>query len=1039
VSDGRGGGDVARPGAGGSGWHRLEALFADALELPPQERDAFVDDACAGDAALAARLRALLAAHERMGSSAGFLEGLDPERAAALVTAAEQDEREREAIGRYRVLRRIGAGGMGVVYLAVDPRLDRQVAVKLLPAHLSGDAAAQRRFIAEARAASALEHPNIATVYEIAETDDGRLFIAMAYCEGETLQERLRAGALDVDTALGIAAGLADALVAAHGRGIVHRDIKPGNVLLASDGGVRLLDFGVAKMLAAGVTRTGATLGTIAYMSPEQTRGSDVDHRSDIWSLGVLLFEMLAGRRPFDGDATDAIIYGIRNDEPAPLAGVPADVADIVARCLSKEPDARYPSAAALLAALYAARGVAGDVRRRSDPGARRPRRARLAVAAAAVLVTAAAALGVAAAMRALPGMTEASGRADDFAERGWVLVAEPEAEDDAADVALAVREALTVDLQQSGFVNVYGRFQITPVLQRMGLPPTSALELPLALDVAQRTGAGAVLAVTVSRLGPQYVLSGRAIRPADGVELFAVRSAGTPDNLVQAVEALSREVRRRLGEERGELRRSRALPEVTTRSLEALKLYAAAEQATNERNITRAATLLDAALAEDPTFAMAHRAAGILATNQLRFGDGVRHVTRAYELRDRLSDRERWHVEALYFTFVDIDPGRAVDAYERVLARYPDDVRAAINVGSTLNTWLNDNEPAWLAISQIRNAGPQPAAYYINAIHLAYVTGRHDDAERLAAAADENGFGDVASRWRIGRAFASGAYRTATAMCDSVLAGPPRPPSLADDREICGSIDIATGRLVIGAARLRQIQREYMEARRYRNVAHVTQALAVGHILRNEPDRAIERLTGLLERVPGHESPEPDRFITRTSLQLQAALLGRPDIVARIGEVYPLDPDYRNWMTRVGTALVQAAVSTSAGDGAAALDTLRAAIPGDRVPVGWRMWNELVRGLAFESIGRNDSAAVRLGRAADPAFLALEFTTKDRIYLPLILRRLADVEDARGNTAGAADARRRLIELWADADAALQADVAELRERALGAETGTD
>ena len=321
-------------------WERCEALFRGALERPSGERSAFLDEECAGDPALKSEVEALLRAHERLesGSGSGFLDTMDTERAAELLRA--QDALEGRRIGPYRVRRRIGRGGMGEVLLADDPRLERPVALKLLPPWMAGDERARKRLMREARAASALDHPNVATVYDVGETDDGRPYIAMAYYAGHTLRERLGGGPLEVAEALRIGTALADGLGAAHARGIIHRDLKPENVILTPDGGIKLLDFGIARI--RGSTETGTvTAGTVAYMSPEQTRGGG-DARSDVWSLGVVLYEMLAGSRPFSADATEALLDAIRRDPAPPLADArpeaPARVAELVARCLAKDP-----------------------------------------------------------------------------------------------------------------------------------------------------------------------------------------------------------------------------------------------------------------------------------------------------------------------------------------------------------------------------------------------------------------------------------------------------------------------------------------------------------------------------------------------------------------------------------------------------------------------------------------------------------------------------------------------------------------------------
>lgn len=258
-----------------------------------------------------------------------------------------------KTINQYKILDKLGAGGMGVVYKAQDTKLDRLVALKFLPQNFSEDLLEKQRFVHEAKAASALDHPHICTIHEIAESEDGQLFIVMAYYDGESLKQKIKNGPMSFDDVREIAIQMAEGLGKAHSKGIVHRDIKPANIILTSDGIIKILDFGLAK-LAGGtrLTRTGGTLGTVAYMSPEQSKGEDVDHRTDIWSFGVVLYEMLTGQLPFKGEYEQAVIYSILNEEPdspGQLRGdIPDKFIDIIKKALKKNPEVRYNSAANL-------------------------------------------------------------------------------------------------------------------------------------------------------------------------------------------------------------------------------------------------------------------------------------------------------------------------------------------------------------------------------------------------------------------------------------------------------------------------------------------------------------------------------------------------------------------------------------------------------------------------------------------------------------------------------------------------------------------
>jgi tetratricopeptide (TPR) repeat protein len=383
-------------------WERIRTLFDRARSLPPDRRAVMLD---ANDAEPAVRqaVHALLRAHDALesGMESGFLDQLDPLRAAPLLSDAapppdssappDPDElTPGTEVGHYRIVRRLGRGGMGVVHLAHDPRLDRFVAIKLLPHHLSVNPVARHRFEEEARAASALDHRNIVTVYEIGDAPGGRLFIAMAYCEGATLRQELQAGPMPVERAITIATRVADGLAAAHQRGIVHRDIKPRNIIVTAGDTPKIVDFGIAQVTGSALAQAALTPGTIAYMSPEQTRGEPVDARADVWAAGALLYEMLAGRRVFAAGEEQALVSAIRSDDPEPLARLrpdaPASLCALVERCLAKDPVDRPADGGALLAELVAI----------GTPAPVAPRRRPLApLAAVLALVTLVAAAGI--------------------------------------------------------------------------------------------------------------------------------------------------------------------------------------------------------------------------------------------------------------------------------------------------------------------------------------------------------------------------------------------------------------------------------------------------------------------------------------------------------------------------------------------------------------------------------------------------------------------------------------------------------------------
>ena len=370
-------------------WQRIEKVLQAALDCPPDERALFIDEACVGDARLKEETTSLIDAYDEAGD---FLEQPALIQDARVLVGDDLHSKIGGAIGPYKIIERLGVGGMGEVYLAEDIRLDRLVALKLLPAYFASDDSRLRRFQREARAASALNHPNILTIHEVGESGEV-YFIATEFIDGQTIRELAGKRELSLEGVLDIAEQVASALAAAHAAGIVHRDIKPENIMRRTDGLVKILDFGIAKLMEPELpdnlsetlpdlrthTEAGLVMGTVNYMSPEQARALPVDERTDIWSLGVVLYEMLAQRLPFTGATRMDTMVAILDREPSPLSeasdqySIPPPVLEIVNRCLRKEMTARYRTASELLAELRSAReqlnnGSQPTVRQRTLP-----------------------------------------------------------------------------------------------------------------------------------------------------------------------------------------------------------------------------------------------------------------------------------------------------------------------------------------------------------------------------------------------------------------------------------------------------------------------------------------------------------------------------------------------------------------------------------------------------------------------------------------------------------------------------------------------
>lgn len=655
-----------------------------------------------------------------------------------------------QTLSHYRITAPLGRGAMGEVYEAEDVRLGRRVAIKVLPAEVGRVAEAVERFQREARIISSLNHPNICTLYDIGE-HDGRQFMVMERLEGQTLAARLTAGPLPLDILLSLGADAAAALDAAHRRGVVHRDIKPANLFVTTSGTLKALDFGIAKPGDAGtpldattagtdrLTVVGTAVGTVVYMSPEQARGEPIDGRSDLFSLGVVLYEMATGRAPFDG-ATSAVIFeGILTKTPPPpssrRADVPAALDAIVVRALEKDPARRYQSAADLRADLQALR-MATD--RAAAVSASTPVPSALPVTPAparsgrsrwwwlaAPLATAA----VIAAVVAWQSSDAPALQAKDF-----VVLAMPDNRTGDAMFDGTVGEALAVQLRQSPFLNLVPEQRIMATLRLMQRPDGTVVDSTIGREICQRVGARALLTSAVASLGSSYVITLGALDCVTGETLAEQQTeAARKEDVIRELGAAARSLRERLGESLMSLTRYDAnIEQATTPSLEALKAYSQALATRRAQGDRAALPLLRRAVELDPDFALAHARLGTAYSNLRDLEAARRHSARAFELRSKVSELERLYIEARYYTTAEPNPTRAMEAYRVSIATYPNDYSARVNLAILLKDDGDFEEAVTMLREAVRLAPEEPNAR-VNLAQTLSDVGRFDEARKEA------------------------------------------------------------------------------------------------------------------------------------------------------------------------------------------------------------------------------------------------------------------------------------------------------------------